>query len=136
MDLICSEEGLVNIVRKLDTLFLKDKMTSAYEAFSNFEKFRRMKGKLICEHIKKFERVKYKIEQFGTLLSTDILDYRLLKSANLKDNQERLIRVTIVSFSYEDMKTHLKKVFDSIELDDPSVKSSAQLLSSKHEIAP
>ena len=117
-------------------MFLKDKTASAYEAFSNFEKFSRMKGMSICEYINKFERLKYKIQQFGTLLFTDILANRLLKSANLKDDQEPLIRATIVNFSYEDMKTQLKKVFDSSELDDPSVRSSAKLLSAKDEVAP
>ena len=119
MDLTCSEEGLVNIVRKLDTLFLKDMMASTYEDLSSFEKFRRMKGMSICGYIIKFERLKYMIEQFGTLLSMDILAYRLLKSANFKDGQERLNRATIVNFSYEDMKTQLKKVFNSNDLDDP-----------------
>ena len=58
-----------------------------------------MNGVSICEYISKFEGLKYKIEQFGTLLSTDILAYRLLKSADLKDDQERLSRGTIVNFS-------------------------------------
>ena len=43
----------------------------------------------------------------------------MLKSANLKDDHERSIRATIVNFSYEDIKTQLKKVFDSSDFDDP-----------------
>ena len=69
-------------------------------------------------------------------MSTDILAYRMLKSANLKDDHERSIRATIVNFSYEDMKTQLKKVFDSSELEDSSVKFSAKLPSGKDEITP
>ena len=49
-------------------------------------------------------------------MSSDILAYRLLKSANLSEQHEQLARATIAKFDYESMKGQLKKIFgDSAE---------------------
>ena len=46
-------------------------------------------------------------------MSSAILSYRLLKSANLEDNQEQLIRATIKDLTYDAMQLQLKKIFSN-----------------------
>ena len=44
-------------------------------------------------------------------MSSDILAYRLLKTANLADTQEQLIRTTVKELTYDAMQLQLKKIF-------------------------
>ena len=108
---ISAKDGVKNIIAKLDSLYLKDKTQSAFESYDAFEKFKRPSEMSISEYINEFERLKAKTESFKTVLSTDVLAYRLLKSANLSENHEQLARATITDLTYETMKTQLKKIF-------------------------
>lgn len=108
---ISGDEGVKNIISKLNTLYLKDKTQSAYEAYDIFEKFRRPSDMSITEYINEFERLHSKTKHYGTEMSTDILAYRLLKSANLSEHHQQLAKATIPELKYETMKTQLKKYF-------------------------
>ena len=44
-------------------------------------------------------------------MSSDILACRLLKTANLADTQEQLIRTTVKELTYDAMQLQLKKIF-------------------------
>ena len=66
----------------------------AYETYAS-EKFRRPEKMSITEYISEFERSLNKTKKYGSM-SSDILACRLLKSANLEDTQEQLIRGTHV----------------------------------------
>ena len=89
---INSKDCIKNIVAKLDKLYLKDKTQSAYEAYDNFEPFKRPSDMSISDYINEFERLLKKTKQYGTTMSTDVLAYRLLKSANLPETREQLAR--------------------------------------------
>ena len=64
----------------------------------------------IKEYINEFESLLNKTKKYGSSMSSDILSYRLLKSANLEDNQEQLIRATVKDLTYA-MQLQLKKIF-------------------------
>ena len=64
VDKISAESGVQEIINKLDTLYLKDKTQSAFEAYDTFEKFRRPKEMSMSEYINEFERLKSKIESY------------------------------------------------------------------------
>ena len=116
VDEIGDAKGVENIVQKLNGLYAKDKTQSAYEAYDSFEKFRRPSDMSVSDYINKFERLHSKVKKYGSEMSSDILAYRLLKSANLSEQHEQLARATITKFDYESMKTQLKKIFgDSAE---------------------
>ena len=51
------------------------------------------------------------------LLCFDILAYRLLKSANLEDTQEQLIRATVKELTYDAMQLQLKNIFGNKDSD-------------------
>ena len=65
----------------------------------------------IKEYINEFERLLNKAKKYGSSMSSDILSYRILKSANLEDNQEQLIRATVKDLTYDAMQLQLKKIF-------------------------
>ena len=111
---ISASDGVDQIITKLNGLFLKDKTQSAFEAYDTFEKFRRSKEMSMPDYINEFERLKSKIENYKMSLSTDIMAYRLLKSANLSEAHEQLAKATIPSLTYEDMKMQLKKKFGDV----------------------
>ena len=85
---INNKDGVKNIVAKLDKLYLKDKSQSTYEAYDNFEHFKRPSDMSISDYINEFERLLNKTKQYSTTIylyysTTDVLAYRLLKSASL-----------------------------------------------------
>ena len=111
------DDGVKNIIEKLGKLYLKDKTQSAYQAYDNFEKFRRPLSMSVSDYIIEFERLLNKTKEYESDMSSDILAYRLLKSANLNEQQEQLAKATISTLTYESMKTQLKKIFgDDLEV--------------------
>ena len=92
---IKGRDGVENIVTELNKLYLKDKLEMAYETYDAFERFRQPADMSNKDDINEFERLLSKTKKFGTTKSPDILAYRLLKSANLEESQEQLIRATV-----------------------------------------
>ena len=81
---IKAKNGVENIVKALNKLYLKDKLLMAYETYDAFEKFCRPEKMSIKEHINEFERLLNKTKKYGSSMFSDILAYRLLKSANFR----------------------------------------------------
>ena len=104
-------DGVQNIIKKLDSLYKKDSVLIAYEAYDKFEKLQRPDDMSITDFIIEFERLLSKVKSNGTSMSEDILAYRLLKSANVSQHHEELARATVIKLEYGEMKTQLKKIF-------------------------
>lgn len=104
-------DGVQTIVKKLDTLYKKDETQMAYEAYDNFEKFQRPHEMSMKDFIIEFERLLSKTKSHGTQLSENVLAYRILKSSNVSDHHQELVRATISELNYESMKLQLKKIF-------------------------
>lgn len=111
---IAGDEGVNNILNCLDNLYLKDKTQSAFEALEEFESLKRKDNQSIKDFCNQFDLAYNKTKNFGTTLSTDVLAFRLMKSANLKKDQEDLVKATIGDLNFENMKTHLKKIHVSV----------------------
>ena len=84
----------------------------------------------MTEHLNEFERLKSKIESYKMSLSSDVLAYRVLKSANLSEQHEQLARATISVLNYDNMKAQLRKIFVDSHKDDGFL---SDLLSLKSE---
>ena len=108
---IGSETGVDHVTSKLNTLYSRDKIQTAYESYDRFEKFQRSPDMSISDFIIEFERLLSKTKSYGTTMSSDILAYRVLKSANISEQHEQLARATVADFTYEEMKDKLKKIF-------------------------
>ena len=120
-DEIACDDGVENIINKLDKLYLKDKTQSAFEAFENFEGYRRPYELPISEYCNEFDKRYNKVKSYGTVLPEDLLGFRLLKSANLPPHQEQLAKATITDITYDNMKTQLKKILGSSDDTSTSV---------------
>ena len=105
------EKGVENVIKKLDSIYVRDKVQTAYEAYDKFERFQRTPDMSMSDFIVEFERLLTKTKSYGTTMSSDILAYRLLRSANIPEHQEQLARATVKELSYAEMKSQLKKIF-------------------------
>ena len=73
-----------NIIAKLDSLFLNDKVQTAYE---KFEKFERLSEMSMSDYMIEFERLLSKTKSHGTSVSSDILAYRVLIQLIFQNNE-------------------------------------------------
>ena len=73
---ISGESGIDNIIKKLDSLYKKDTVQVAYEAYDKFERFKRPENMSMKNFIIEFERLVSKTKSHGMSMSEDILAYR------------------------------------------------------------
>ena len=104
---IASENGFENVIARLDRLYLKDETLQKYKAFEDFEQMKRSSDTPINDFILKFEKAHHKLKTYGTIISDDLLAYRLLKAANLGDADEKLAKGT-AKLEFEAMKVRLE----------------------------
>ena len=97
-----------------------------FTAYEDFETFQRPLEMTIVEYINEFERLYNTIKVHKMELPTGVLAYRMLKSANISEEKQQLVRVTLVALTYEDMKKKLKAIHNSVsnENDDEKIKMS------------
>ena len=108
---IAKENGADAILHRLDRLFKKDSTITKYQALEAFETFKRPSDMSIQSFLNEFEKRLFKTKSYGSVMSDDVLAYRLLKSANLSNNHEQLIKATLPELHYDLMKDQLKKTF-------------------------
>ena len=109
-DKISAETGVTHVLTKLDGLYQRDKTQLAFEALEEFDATKRKENESISDFCNKFELAYNKAKVYGTLLSTDVLAFRLLKAAGLREEQEELVKATVGELHYENMKAKLKRI--------------------------
>ena len=124
---ISSDTGVAELLKKLDELYLADKVQTAYEAYDAFEKFHRPAEMSMSNFIIEFERLLNKTKHYGTIMSSDILAYRLLKSANVSEHHQELARATVKELTYDEMKDKLKKIFGQRSASEESFSTSVKV---------
>ena len=107
---IYSDQGFTKIIEKLDLLYKKDETLQKYQYMEKFEAYKRTSNMSIMQHIHQFDMLYNKVNKYGTTLSNDLLGFKLLKSANLSQHNEKLAKAT-GELTYEGMKIQLKKIF-------------------------
>ena len=112
-DEIKTDNGVQKIFVELDQMFQVDVSVSAYAAYEEFECYRRPAKLSISEYCREFQQKLAKVKASGTVLSDHVLAQKLLKSANLKDKEEKLIKATVIEMTYEAVTKQLKKVFSN-----------------------
>ena len=110
---IKEEDGAKKVLDKLDVIFDIDTSLTAYQAYEEFESYRRPVNLSIAEYCSEFQRKLAKVKNSGTTLAEHIIAYRLLKSANLSETEEQLVKATTATMTNDDMTKQLKKVFNS-----------------------
>ena len=127
LDIICSDGGVDCIIELLDKLYVKGDIKLFFEAFSNFENFQRHKDMTVDQFINTFEELVSKSKQSGAEIPSSIKAYKLLKSANLSQTNEVLVKNSIEHLSYETVKTNLIEVLGNTPCKITGVRSSADI---------
>ena len=121
---IYCNEGLDNILARLDRLYKKDETLQKFQWMEKFEAYSRTEDMTILQHISKFEQLYNKVTKYGSTVSDDLLAFKLLKSAKLSPANEKLAKAT-GDMKFDAMKNQLKKIFT--ESSDMSLQSGVAI---------
>ena len=108
---IAKDTAVDVILEHLKRFFGKDESVTTFELYEQFESFKRPVEMTISEYCDEFDRRLKKLQAKGTQLPEPVLVFKLLKSANLSEFEEMLVRATIGEYKYVNMAKQLKKVF-------------------------
>ena len=111
LDELNDDNGVKNLLEKLDKLYLKDDTHSADEAYKRFETFSRAPSMTVSDYIIESESLYNKAKQHKMELPDGVLAYQFLNSANISSHHKQLVRATLPELSYQSMKDQLKKIF-------------------------
>ena len=117
---IIKENGVDFIIEYLNRLFKKDSTVIKYQTLEIFMTFKRPSNMSIQAYLNEFDKRLFKTKSYGTVMSDDILAYRLLKSANLSSFHEELVKATILDLRYNIIKDQLKKTFSDASRQIPT----------------
>ena len=136
---IGAQNGVKQIVDKLDKVFLKDKDTQTFVAFETFYNYRRSSGESMTDFIVQFEYLTHKMTKQEIVLPQGVMAFLLLKASNISIENERLACATCAAMTYENMKASINKIFgdpssETGESSAPSVKSEP-VFKTEHEDA-
>ena len=107
------ETGADEVLDKLEGMFGKDESIIAFEVYEDFETYKRPPEMSIAVYCTEFQKRLSKVKSSGTQLNDHVLAFRLLKSANISERDEQLVKATITKMDYESMIKQLKKVVKS-----------------------
>ena len=111
IDQLNHANGVDKVLENLDTLYLKDKLQSAYQMCDNFEKFKRPTDMTIAEFVVEFGRLYNKAKAHEMVLPDGLLAYKLLNNANISNYHEKLICATMTTLPNEVMKEQLEDLW-------------------------
>ena len=118
LDDLRKENGLEILLQFMSAHLGKDEFTDCTEKIENFENFQRIDKQSIREYIACFDLKYRKLEKLQLKLPQEILAFKLLRGANIGD-QQKMIVLTGVNYAnketlYEDTKQSLKKFMGDI----------------------
>ena len=115
MEDLLSAEGATKVIEHLDKIFEIDEYVACYEAYEDFKCYQRPQNMSIADYCNEFQHKLSRLKSTGTILAESVIAYKLLKSANLSNPQELLVKAT-TDMTYEATTKQLKKVFIKLEL--------------------
>ena len=111
-DKLKGDGGVTELMKKLEELFAKDSEQAAFTAYEQFETFMRPTEMEMVDFINEWDRRYAKITEKKMELPDGVLAYRLLKSANVSDICQTMVRTSISKLSLDEVKRQLKAVHD------------------------
>ena len=126
VDKLKGENGVMELLNKLKSLYAKDSEQAAFKSYEDFESYKRPDNMDVMDFINEWERRYDKIKAKQMVLPDGVLAYRLLKSVNISEEKQTLARATISKLSLEDMKKQIKAIFDTT-VDCKGTSSSSKL---------
>ena len=123
-------------------IYKKDELSEKYNALESFETYKRPSSTSICDFLTEFDKRYNKTKSYGTVMSDDLLAYRLIKSANLPSSQEQLIRATVTELKFDLVRSKITKIFSdqseipSSDFENLNIKSEPTYYSQEEEQEP
>lgn len=127
---ISSEQGVDRIILKLNDLYKKDELNEKFEDLEKFESYKRDPETSMQQFMIDFDQNYNKLRRHGTVITDDLLGFKLLKAANLTSQHEQLIKATIAEINYENITKKIKSIFSN-ETGNPTTKSEEQNIKSE-----
>ena len=88
-DTLPVDEGVENLIKALDNLYLKDRGYSAYEAYETFEKLKHPSSMTINNYIIEFEHLYHKIKIYDMGIPDGMLAYQFLNNADMSEHHKQ-----------------------------------------------
>eukprot|EP00112_Aurelia_sp_Birch-Aquarium-sp1_P025637 Seg862.2 transcript_id=Seg862.2/GoldUCD/mRNA.D3Y31 product="hypothetical protein" protein_id=Seg862.2/GoldUCD/D3Y31 len=115
LDQLKGDDGVKKLMEFMDKLFKKDQLSEAYEAFSDFKRFKRKETMAMDTYVMEFEKLYNKTAKFKMTLPQAVQAFKLLEGAGL-DQKDRQLVLTRVNYDKGDtlftqMCSSLKKFF-------------------------
>ena len=115
-----TENGMKLLLEHLDKWYKRDEMSTAYESWTKFDSYKKVKEEEMEKYIMEFDKRSKTLSKHKVTIPSCILAFKLLDSAGL-DIQEKQIVMTAVTFDesdkmYDAMKLALRKFFGSQEV--------------------
>ena len=113
---IGANDGLQQIITRLEKLYLSDANQRIFKILDKFEKFKRPNSMSISNFILQFENLHNSVKAHKCTYPDGVLAYRLLKSANLSPHHEEMCKATVETgkWSYQTVVDQLKKIFNEV----------------------
>ena len=83
------------IITKLNSLYKKDELNKKYEDLEPFDSYKRSSEMQTQQFVAEFDQAYNKLKRHGITICSDLLSFKLLKTANLSHHHEQLIKATI-----------------------------------------
>ena len=113
LDTLNTENGMKLLYEKLDELYKGDENQEAFHAFESFETYKRPKEMSVGDYLIEFDRLVAELKANAIVLPEPVLAYRVLKSADVNSEEEKIIRATVKELKLKDMSEQLRKVMKS-----------------------
>ena len=109
------DNGVELVLKELDKYYAKDQGRKQMKAFDNFINFRRTKGMTIQDFLLQFECNANQCETHAMKIPDNILAHSLLACANLPQDKKDLISSTLTSFTFNNVREQMLKIFPTGE---------------------
>lgn len=106
-----NEDGMDILLNALDVVYKKDIIDSAYEAYTNFESFKKIDTMIMSDYINEFEHRYTRTKKHDMSLPDAVLAFKLLDNSNLNTKERQLALTACPDIKYDTMRSALKRIF-------------------------
>ena len=87
VEVLNADDGVEKLILFMDKIFKKDELSEAYEAYMEFDRFRRSKATSMEDYVTEFEKLYNKTKKFKMNLPQPLLAFKLLEcsESDMKD---------------------------------------------------
>ena len=107
------DDGVKNLLKKLEETFLGESKDLAYEKYLNFERIKREQHEYMSSYILRFERVIKDLKSINLNVEDGLLALKLLSSSNVSDNERKMVLTACTTTTFDLLKSDLKRIVGS-----------------------